>query len=155
MKMMEFKIEQVAIAPRNPAAAKRLLADMGVRFWIVDHVTAKGKVGNWSEEEITNEADLSFNYDLITGKEFEMLHYTKGVNWLMGVDVVSHFGMHCTETQLTEWKQFFAERNIPIAQEVHTQSHTNPEIVDRRYHYVIFETRPILGVDLKFIVRKL
>jgi hypothetical protein len=34
-------------------------------------------------------------------------------------------------------------------------SHTNPVISGKRwYNYVIFDTKEILGVDLKFIVRK-
>jgi hypothetical protein len=38
---------------------------------------------------------------------------------------------------------------------VDTYLHTNPVIKDsRRYTYVIFNTRDILGVDLKFIVRR-
>jgi hypothetical protein len=42
-----------------------------------------------------------------------------------------------------------------VAQEVLTQSHTNPVISGKRwYNYVIFDTKDILGVDLKFIVRK-
>ena len=41
-----------------------------------------------------------------------------------------------------------------MAQEVFTESHTNPVIAGKRsYNYVIFDTREILGVDLKFIVR--
>jgi hypothetical protein len=36
-----------------------------------------------------------------------------------------------------------------------TISHTNPVIAGKRwYTYVIFDTRSILGIDLKFIVRR-
>ena len=46
------------------------------------------------------------------------------------------------------------ERGIKVAQEVFTKSHTNPVIAGKRkYNYVIFDTKEILGVDLKFIVR--
>ena len=68
---------------------------------------------------------------------------------------VSHLGMHVTEDELLEWRKFFAGRKIFVAQELHTDSHSNPVIAGKRwYHYVIFETRHILGVDVKFIVRK-
>ena len=41
-----------------------------------------------------------------------------------------------------------------MAQEVMTESHTNPVIAGKRtYNYVIFDTKEILGVDVKFIVR--
>ncbi|WP_211257045.1 hypothetical protein, partial [Xanthomonas pisi] len=67
---------------------------------------------------------------------------------------VSHLGMHVTAAELAEWRQFFNEEGIQVAQEVVTDSHTNPNIAGkRRYNYVIFDTREIIGVDLKFIVR--
>lgn len=104
-----------------------------------------------------NEANLSFNYGLVTGNEFEVLDYTTGINWMESFDrqnSVSHLGMHCSAEELAKWREFFSARNIQVAQEVVTQSHTNPAIKDsRRYNYVIFDTKAVLGVDLKFIVR--
>lgn len=152
---MKFIIEQVAIAPINPVEAKVLLAEMGAQEWHNDHVVATGKVFG---KNGTNEADLSFNYDLLDGKEFEVLDYTAGDNWIdtffRGRNRVCHFGMHCSAEALVEWRKFFAKRNIPVAQEVFTDSHTNPVIAGKRkYNYVIFDTKGILGVDLKFIVR--
>ncbi len=150
---MKFKIEQVAIKPANAKIAKLFLEEIGIIGWAEDHVVAHGEV--WGQEGM-NEANLSFNYDIIEGKEFEVLEYTDGPNWLWNeLSCVSHLGMHCTEEELEEWKGYFKHRGIRIAQEVWTKSHTNPEIKDRRkYNYVIFDTRQILGVDLKFIVRK-
>jgi hypothetical protein len=153
--MLNFKIEQIAIAPPNPVAAKELLTAMGAVDWSNDHVAASGKVFG---EPGRNEADLAFNYDMFTPKrEFEILHYTGGPNWLNAHGepcTVSHLGMHCTAEELVEWRKFFAGRAIPVAQEVFTESHTNPAIDGKRwYNYVIFDTKNILGVDLKFIVR--
>ena len=85
------------------------------------------------------------------------MHYTQGNNWMNDMfrrNSVSHLGMHCTAKELTQWREFFASRDIPVAQEVMTQSHTNPVISGKRnYNYVIFDTKEILGVGLKFIVR--
>lgn len=152
--MLKFKIEQVAICPRDPEAAIELLTAIGAAEWARDHVVAGGKVHGTAG---TNEADLAFNYDLIDGKEFEVLHYTSGPNWMTDLfrhNSVSHLGMHCTAEELIEWRAFFAGREIPVAQEVITESHTNPVIAGKRnYNYVIFDTKEILGVDLKFIVR--
>ena len=62
--------------------------------------------------------------------------------------------MRVTAAELAEWRKFFKEEGIQVAQEVVTDSHTNPNIAgQRRYNYVIFDTREIIGVDLKFIVR--
>lgn len=152
---MKFVIEQIAICPKDPVAAKKLLSEIGAINWAEDHVVATGNVFG---RPGTNEADLSFNYDIFAGKEFEVLDYTKGDNWMDGMqrgrNAVSHLGMHCSAEELTEWRAFFAGRGIHVAQEVFTESHTNPVIAGKRwYNYVIFDTKAILGVDVKFIVR--
>lgn len=189
---MKFQIEQIAITPRDPERAMKLLSEMGAGDWVRDLVAAEGVVrtsghvdaGTFVSNAIAlradgylqtsakvekkgmNLANLNFNYDL--GKdddgralEFEVLDYVAGNDWMSSQcdegarHSVSHLGMHCTEAELDRWKEFFAARRISIAQEVHTRSHTNPHIAGKRwYHYCIFDTRPILGVDLKFIVRR-
>jgi hypothetical protein len=152
--MLKFQVEQIAICPTDPAAAKQLLKEIGAVDWSEDHVCAEGSVFGYASN---NEANLSFNYGLVTGNEFEVLDYTTGINWMESFDrqnSVSHLGMHCSAEELAKWREFFSARNIQVAQEVVTQSHTNPAIKDsRRYNYVIFDTKAVLGVDLKFIVR--
>lgn len=156
---LEFQVEQLALCPPDPVAAMRLLKAMGAGDWAKDHVIATGKVFD-SDVVATNSANLAFEYDLIPeGCELELLQYTEGSNWMDLRDVTphraSHLGMHCSEEQLKNWRIFFGRRRIGIAQEVTTLSHTNPAIKDsRRYNYVIFNTYPILGIDIKFIVRK-
>src|SRR6202051_835266 len=67
---------------------------------------------------------------------------------------VRHLHLHVSVAELDAIRKFFYSKGIALAQEVVTQGHTNPNIRDsRRYHYVIFDTRSILGVDLKFIER--
>lgn len=150
---MKFKIEQIALAPMLTSAAKELLAEIGIGHWTEDHVVANGYVRGTPGR---NEADLSFNYTALEdAKELEVLNYTDGPNWIKHFDGVSHFGMHVTPEELMLWRRFFLERRIPIAQEVFTESHTNEFLVNngRKYNYVIFDTRSLIGVDLKFIVR--
>lgn len=151
---MKFRIEQIALFPTNPEAAMELLTAMGAGEWAKDHVVANGKV---YDTPARNEANLAFEYDMLTdARELEVLEYTSGDNWMQNdFPRVSHIGMHCTEAELDEWKLFFSARGITIAQEVHTDSHTNPNIAGKRwYHYVIFNTYFILGLDVKFIVRR-
>jgi len=151
---MKFIIEQIALHPRNPEAARALLSGMGIaKEWIEDHVCATGAV--WGNPS-SNEADLQFNYEALQqARELEILHYTKGERWLGDSEsCVSHIGTHCSEEELAEWKKFFEARFIEIAQEVNTTSHSNEAIKGKRsYHYCIFNTVDILGVDVKFIVR--
>lgn len=152
---MKFTIEQIAIYPPDPKKAIELLTAMGATEWSHDMVVAEGKVG---EDDAFNVCELSFNYELDSLKnlEFEVLNYKAGDHWMKEYEPsVSHLGMHCDEGELLQWKKFFLQHNIKVAQEVRTISHTNPVIAGKRlYHYCIFNTRAILGVDLKFIVRK-
>lgn len=168
---MKFKIEQLAIMPKSINAAMELLTAMGCTEWSHDTVVAEGAVFGGHAQ---NTAELYFNYQLDrnTGHgdnfkplEFEVLDYTDGQNWIEQADrdlpgngplpCVSHVGMHCSDAMLAEWKAFFEARNIPIAQEVNTTSHTNPVIAGmREYTYCIFDTRHILGFDVKLIVRR-
>lgn len=157
--MPKFVIEQLALYPADPAAAIELLTEMGAGEWARDHVVANGQVFG---EVGQNEADLAFAYEMGTPKplELEVLNYTEGQNWMednrtnISPHRVSHIGMHCSAAELEEWREFFNNRGIAVAQEVLTESHTNPHIAGKRwYNYVIFDTLPILGVDVKFIVR--
>jgi hypothetical protein len=150
---MKLIIEQLALCPENPAKAKALLAKLGITDWIDDKVQAAGEVYG---EPVVNVANLAFNYQASPQQlELELLHYTAGNNWMMhNVHSASHLGMHCTEADLVELRKLFAAENIPVVQEVKTLTHSNPAIAGKRaYQYVIFGTRPILGIDLKFIVR--
>jgi len=150
---MKFTIEQIALCPKNPANAIVFLQELGAVDWSHDHVAASGNVFGLADK---NEADLAFNYDMLnSARELEVLHYTDGSNWMNAHGPsVSHLGMHVTAEELIKWRAWFAERRILVAQEVMTESHTNPVIAGKRtYNYVIFDTRDILGVDLKFIVR--
>ncbi len=152
--MLKFKIEQIALCPPDPDAAMELLTEMGVEQWVFDTVFAEGDV---HQKRADNVADLAFNYTALEeAKELEVLHYERGPNWMQrNAPSVSHLGMHCTEDELSRWKTFFGSRRIEIAQEVYTKTHTNRTISGKRwYHYCIFNTRFILGVDIKFIVRR-
>lgn len=155
---MKFFIEQIALCPPNPEQAVALLAKLGLDEWVFDHVSAGGRVHG---QVGGNEADLRFNYqNTREGNkplELEVLHYTQGPNWMAGrPPMVSHLGMHCTADELDAFRRKFSDLGIGVAQEVFTHSHTNPFLLEtgRKYQYVIFDTRDILGVDLKFIVRR-
>lgn len=161
--MFKFKAEQIALSvdPARRHIALSLLHALGMNEWHEDHVVAEGSVHD--EEGLTNTAHLAFNYQATSAKplELELLQYTEGRNFVdiskdhAGVNAIAtHIGMHVTEEQLEEVREIFNRHGINTSQEVQTQSHTNPAIKDsRRYKYVIFFTRPLLGIDLKFIVR--
>jgi hypothetical protein len=153
---MKFVIEQIALNTGSARAAQHFLGELGLVDWVSDHVCAQGEVFG---EFATNEADLHFNYQAGAkgNLELEILDYDKGPNWLRAAKreiSVSHLGMHVTEEELKDFAAIMKKYGVRIAQEVTTTSHTNPVIKDtRRYKYVIYDTRPLIGVDLKFIVR--
>ena len=155
---MKFFIEQIALCPPVPAKAIWLLKELGLDEWAHDIVVANGSV--YHEGPLTNRALLAFNYQTTRENdkplELEVLYYSEGRNWMdVNVPSVSHLGMHCSAEELVLWTDRFEALGIYWAQNVNTQSHTNPVIAGKRwYNYRIFHTRPILGVDLKFIVRK-
>jgi hypothetical protein len=153
---MQFRPDQIALAPKDPEAAIALLTKMGAAEWARDHVTAEGRVFG---KDARNEANLAFNYEMLANgcaRELEVLEYTAGNNWMLyHPPGVSHLGMHCTAEELVQWREFFADEGFVVAQEVETIEHTNPVIAGKRwYQYVIFATRHVLGVDVKFIVRR-
>lgn len=164
MPKLQFKIEQIAINPKLSEGALKLLSDMGATEWIEDTVCGDVVVQRMNSEEAEfgeSKGKLLFNYDMGGGGgsslEFEILEYKDGPNWLSDrtESSVSHLGMHVNEEELERWIEFFCARGIKIVQRMLTTSHTNSHIAGKRwYEYVIFGTQHILGVDVKFIVRK-
>lgn len=155
---MKFVIEQIAIVAPDAEKAMALLRALGATDWVKDLVVAEGSVHGSPGK--TNVAELNFNYQMAADPakplEFEVLNYKAGENWMeRSPHSVSHLGMHCSNADLLDVDRVMRRFSVPVVQEVHTQSHTNPAIANsRRYKYVIYGTRQILGVDLKFIVRK-
>lgn len=150
--MARFTIDAIALAPPDAAKAIELLTMLGLDEWSSD-IAKAGGVTRGSFEEY--ESELHFNFQASNDAPLlEIVDYKKGATWFSG-SCVSHLGTHCSEEELEEWKTKFAALGIAVAKEAFTYSHTNPAIAEkRRYHYVIFDTRAILGVDLEFIVRK-
>lgn len=169
---MKFKIDQLALhipgaGPDSPRErALEFLRRCGIDGWTEDRVRAEGVVYG---RPASNAATLLFNYEAFAGKELEVIRYDDGDNWLdqrspwsetshrrLRHAEVSHIGMHCTEEELLGWRALMSEFGIRVAQEVQTTLHTNPRIANcRRYNYVIFDTHPLIGVDMKFIVRSI
>ncbi len=150
-----MKIEQVAIRSNDPDKLIKNLKQLGIDEWVQDLVTAKGTV--FADKNVINVATLNFNYQL--GFELEVLKYESGNNWHKydGRDVcdhsLSHMGLHVSKEEMNHWKTKMRLMNIEIAQEVYTQSHTNPGVKGRKYHYVVFDSTKFIGFDLKLIER--
>jgi len=149
--MKDIKIEQVAIYSENPDKLIEALSELGFDEWQEDHVVAKGEVFG---EPVVSEATLNFNYQ-IGPFEFEILKYDAGDNWIerhKQKSGMSHLGLHVDDVE--PYIEKMAKLGYGIAQQVETQSHSNPNIKGKRkYKYVIFDTREAIGFDLKVIQR--
>lgn len=151
-------MDQIAFYAPDEAAVEDVKRILGLQEadWTEDLVT--GRVSVFSEPETESRARLLFNYDL--GIEVEILTYLHGPNWhrhrgndWTGPQVrpgakpfVSHIGLHVNDEELPTLP-------FPIAQRMVTTDHSNPAIANRSYEYVIYDTKPLLGVDLKYIKR--
>lgn len=149
---MQFKIEQLALSPKDPGLAFLLMESLGMTEWAGDMASASGVVLG---QQASNVASLNFNYDS-SPLELEILNYRSGANWLSPHTgaVASHLGMHCTAEELERWRAKLNAFKVAVVQEVITTNHTNKNVPPgRKYKYAIFGTRDIIGIDLKFIVR--
>lgn len=147
----DMEIHQIAFAARtdeDEAMIKRAL-NLRSAEWVEDEVVAEGKVAG---RPALNRAKLLFNYS--TGREVEILRYIDGWNYLDAFGIQSghicHIGMHYTGHPCG-----VPSFNAEVAQQVETQSHTNPHVVNanKHYRYTIYDTRPTLGVMMKIIER--
>lgn len=152
---MNFDIEQVAIRVDNVDRAVRRYMDLGYTEWSLDTVEAEGFVNGQGFGR--NVARLAFNYDMVPGKELELIQYLEGPNfhrhYNVPVNGMSHMGLHVPS--IAEWTD---DNNPPwsVVQEVQTLSHTNPAIRGlRRYTYRIYESQADLGFMLKLIEREM
>ncbi len=150
---MEFK--QIAMVADSRFILQEVMTECGW-IWTKDTVTAKGilKPEIGLVEIIENTAELRFNYDMFPGKEFELIHYIRGSNFLgcRLPGTMSHFGVHVPV--LNDFRDYLAQKGFTIVQEVITTEHTNPVVLQtgNHYHYAIFR-HPALKVFWKLIQR--
>jgi hypothetical protein len=144
-----MKIDQIAFHVDDIDASIKLLSDIfGLKDWVFDEVKSIGMVQKAAGATIHQTAQLAFNYELIPGIEFELIHYVQGANFLedrKGMSL-SHLGTHEKITTLD---------NYPLVQVVKTIKHTNLYLnkIGRKYKYRIFDTYDDLGFYIKEITR--
>jgi hypothetical protein len=149
-----MKFEQIAVVADREFKTQLPFME-GASAWTRDIVTAKGILVNAYDQVIPihNRAELRFNYDVFTGKEFELIHYIDGHNYLGHriPGTLSHFGVHVPDIDMS--KPYLEAKGFKIVQEVVTVNHSNTNVpLDRHYRYAIFR-HPDLHYFWKLIQR--
>lgn len=157
--MFEFNIEQVAVAVLDIEDAVRQYRRAGFKNWVEDLVVLdvinRSKRG-YEEVRGTSVAALAFSYDVIPGKEFELIQFKTGDSFhdaLLTKPAMSHMGLHVDS--IAVWINNSPFRGIKQLMEARTLSHTSAPVVEsgKRYKYVILDTLETLGFYLKLIER--
>ena len=154
-----MKIDQIAIAIREPKGFEELKEKFGLKEWTDDIVTSLSIIGdpkNGHAKAVTNKAHLRFNYEL--GIELEVLQYLEGESFHDNNPMnqsrffFSHIGIHVDDAEP------MPDLDLPLLQETFTREHTNKFFTDpqsrgygRKYHYRIYQLAP--GVIVKYIKR--
>lgn len=158
-----LKLEQVAIYAEDPEKVIRGLGERaGLTQWTRDIAIADGYVFGEPVYDVIGE--LAFNYQAVV--ELEVLHYRTPLHWHavrrargafpanQSISMFpSHMGMHVEDMALARLP--YEALGWKVAQELWTKSHTNQYLLDRgrTYHYVVWDSRGIIGFDLKLIQR--
>lgn len=151
-----MKLDQIAWYAHTEKQVLEIknLFGLAHKDWIEDFAFGDAELGGRRED---CRAHLRFNYDL--GIEMEILTYLDDFNWhafkrtegyFTGEIFLSHYGFH-----LEEDEPFPRHTPGPLVQEMWTNSHTNPYLLERKrtYHYRIHDARETLGAYIKYIKR--
>lgn len=132
---MIFLITRIALQPPNAAAARKLLAQLGLTDWFKEASNEFGKKPETLELEIIDDDKSGM---LTTSR--------KGMKYSLG--------MYCTADELEAFSKTLAALNIKTLQEAFIDRHAVPYLLEtkRNHQYIIFDTRKVLGINLKFIV---
>jgi hypothetical protein len=151
-----FEVEQVALAVENITAAVSRYQAAGFEEWFKDTVTLQ--VNNYNEhgqrDSTMAVAELAFNYQVIPGKEFELIEFKVGENFHENLSVpgLSHMGLHVDN--IHSWMARYRNMYFKTLMEARTISHTGkPAETGVRYKYVILNTIKEYGFYLKLIER--
>jgi hypothetical protein len=106
--------------------------------------------GEWEDSVV--QAKMLFNYTIMP-MEFEVLHYSAGPHRYVGEQspLLSHFSVY-TENLEREAGLLADALGFGPYYRFTTEGHTNPRVKGKkRFTETIFDTRSLIGADLKFI----
>lgn len=163
----EFHQVAIHVEPEMHEVAVKLLGITGNDEWSHDHATLVGEAWNGVEMvHMASEAAMSFNYQMLNGRELEIVSYIGGSHHdLSGVRAtnpngfISHMSTMCADAE-EEASNFIAQVSedadiaLRVVHRFDTYNHVNPHVAGKkRFREVVVGTREVAGFDLKFIQR--
>lgn len=164
----EFHQVAIHVEPEMHDVAVKLLGITGNDEWSHDRAALVGEAWDtWSKSMVPmeSEAIMSFNYQMLNGRELEIVSYVGGSHHdLSGVrranpnGFISHMSTMCDDAE-EEASDFIARvseegRAVQVVHRFDTFNHVNPHVAGKkRFREVVVGTRDIVGFDLKFIQR--
>lgn len=156
-----YMFHQVAMyCPDGVHDAVRTYRSMGFGEWSRDRATLKGiqqsSDGSWHEFEVA--AEMAFNYQAMP-MELEFLHYAGHGHRhaerekLTRIPFISHMSVHVdsVRAQMELMRSVYGMRPYWLFV---TSEHSNPNVRGKkRFVECIFDTRQMLGYDIKCIER--
>lgn len=160
---LEYQFHQVAMYYPTFEQAREAMAmwnGMGHEFAedaaTLRGVTQTGEKDGWAEwTKSVTQAHMFFNYTVMP-MEFEVLHYSAGDHRYSqpgfgGDPFLSHFSVY-TENLEREAGELADVLGFGPYYRFTTEGHTNPRVKGKkRFTETIFNTRSLIGADLKFI----
>lgn len=155
-----FKFHQVAMyCPDGVGEAVKSYRSIGYDEWSHDMASLRGLLkvdGSWNEIETT--AQMAFNYQALP-MELEFLKYHGGQHRhrererLSAIPFISHMSVHVASVkdQMELMKSVYGMEPYHVFV---TDEHTNQAVRNhKRFIECIFDTRDVLGYDVKCIER--
>lgn len=154
-----MKISQIAIyVPDVNFFSNKVKEKFNIDFY-KDNLKMDGEFLNGEFKNIPLE--LAFFHGLIQGCELEFINSESCDHWHQeiisncdGVPFLSHLGVYCSS--YSEFDDFLEKfKSFEVLQHSKSKDHSNkrPDGTERHYEDVIFNTRSILGFNIKFTVR--
>ena len=148
----DYQFHQVAIFTDDQGAALWQYYKLGYERWIHDTAELKGLLHG---EEVITKADMAFNYDIMP-MELEFLTY-HGPNRHAQegrtgrIPFISHMSVYVDDVR-AEASQLYTNHEMLPYHRFITQNHSNPNVIGKkRFIECIYDTRVLLGYDLKLI----
>lgn len=153
--VFDLKFHQIAIYHHDPEMAMEEWCEMGFNNWTGDRAELVGTEWSMPSSKV---GTMWFNYD-IAPLELEYVKYNR--EYRHSADdrdghppFLSHMSTYCEDVYSVAYRLWSQYRLVPYHRFV-TKNHLNPYVLEKgiRFMEAIYDTRNLLGYDVKLIQR--